>query len=89
LSYVSSPANEPLICETIGQRLEFAAEKFENREAFVFDQTGERLTFAQLKKKAEELATGLLAIGINKGGRFNFIRRLSISKILTKNIKKR
>ncbi len=66
--------------------MDFAAEMFDSRDSFIFYQTGERLTFRELKKKvfflsyeylilkifildkqAEDLATGFLAIGINKG----------------------
>lgn len=42
-----------LILFGLGQRLEYAAETFENRESFVFSQTGERLTFKTLKQKVK------------------------------------
>ncbi len=43
----------PLISETIGQRMDFAAEMFDKRDSFIFYQTGERLTFKELKKKVD------------------------------------
>jgi hypothetical protein len=40
-----------LIPDTIGQRLFYAAEKYADREAFIFCQTGDRLSFKDLKEK--------------------------------------
>lgn len=53
----------------IGQRLEYAADLYGNRESFIFSQTGDRLTFKSLKEKAEDFAAGLTAIGFEKGDR--------------------
>jgi hypothetical protein len=43
----------PLISETIGQRMDFAAELFDTKDSFIFYQTGERLSFRELKKKVD------------------------------------
>ncbi|CAF0705136.1 unnamed protein product [Brachionus calyciflorus] len=69
LSYVSSVTQIPLLEHTTSQRLDYAAEKFENKESFVFCETGDRWTFKSLKQKSEDLASGLLALGLEKGDR--------------------
>lgn len=83
VSYVSARANKPLLSETIGQRLEKAADLYGDRLAFVDFPTNERVTFQELKQKAEDLATGLLAIGLNKGDRVGLWAPNCIEWILT------
>lgn len=41
----------PFIADTIGQRLDLAAELYENRESFIFSHSGDRLTFKTLKQR--------------------------------------
>ena len=62
-SYYSSRTDHPLSYETIGASLEKACNTYGDREAHVFCESNERITFAQLKKKAEDIASGLLALG--------------------------
>lgn len=69
LSYVSSVSQTPLLDHTTSQRIDYAAEKFENKESFVFCETNDRWSFKTLKEKSEDLATGLLALGLEKGDR--------------------
>lgn len=42
---------------------------YENRDSFVDSSTGSRLTFKELKEQAEDLASGLIAIGLKRGDR--------------------
>ena len=68
-SYYSSESKYPLSYETIGKALEKASDKYGDRDAHVFLESGERVTFAQLKKKSEDIASGLLGLGFKRGDR--------------------
>jgi fatty-acyl-CoA synthase len=50
---------------TLGQMVDRAAARFPDREAIVFKR--ERITYAQLKRRAEDFARGLLALGLGPG----------------------
>lgn len=69
LSYVSSVSQIPLLDQTTSQRIDYAVEKYADKESFVFFETGERWNFVTLKKKIDDLATGLLGLGLEKGDR--------------------
>ena len=50
---------------TLGLMVDGAAERFPDREAVVFK--GERVTYAQLKRRADDFARGLLDLGLGPG----------------------
>lgn len=50
---------------TLGQMVDRAAARFPDREAVVFKR--ERVTYAQLKHRADDFARGLLALGLGPG----------------------
>ena len=50
---------------TLGRMLDRAAERFPDREAVVF--RGERVTYRDLKRRADDFARGLLALGLGPG----------------------
>ena len=50
---------------TLGQMLDRAAARFPDREAVVFK--SERVTYAQLKRRADDFARGLLRLGLGPG----------------------
>ena len=50
---------------TLGQMVDRAAARFPDQEAIVFK--GERVTYAQLKRRADDFARGLLALGLGRG----------------------
>ena len=50
---------------TLGQMMDRAAARFPDREAVVFKR--ERVTYAQLKRRADDFARGLLALGLGSG----------------------
>ena len=70
-SYVSSISNEPLTGLTLGQLIDKSSEKYgNNREAVVSVHQGPlRKTFQDIKVDAENLASGLLALGLEQGDR--------------------
>jgi crotonobetaine/carnitine-CoA ligase len=53
--------------ESMGALLDEAAARFGDHPAFVFFQTGERLTFRELKDRADRLAAALARLGAVKG----------------------
>jgi acyl-CoA synthetase (AMP-forming)/AMP-acid ligase II len=50
---------------TLGQMLDRAAGRFPDREAVVFKR--ERITYAELKHRADDFARGLLTLGLGPG----------------------
>ena len=69
LSYASGASAAPLLGETIGENLERAAARYPGREALVDVAAGRRWTYAELDAAVNEVALGLLAMGIAKGDR--------------------
>jgi fatty-acyl-CoA synthase len=64
LSYVHGPGPAPLIGESIGAALENAARVHGARAALVSRHQGIRWTYEELNERADALATGLLALGL-------------------------
>jgi fatty-acyl-CoA synthase len=69
LSYVSGPTDEPLRFLTIAQQLDKTVSRHGSRDAAIFEAEGLRLTWYDLQRKADELAAGLLALGLRRGNR--------------------
>jgi len=69
LSYVSGSTDEPLRFITISQQLDKTVSRHGARDAAIFDGEGLRLSWYDLKRKADELAAGLLALGLRRGNR--------------------
>ena len=69
LSYVSGARDDALKFMTVPQLLERAVLGEGGRDAAVFAATGERLSWHDLKRRSDELAAGLLALGIGRGDR--------------------
>ena len=68
-SYVSGATDEPLRFITISQQLDKTVSRHGSRDAAVFDAPGVRLSWYDLKRQADELAAGLLALGLRRGNR--------------------
>ncbi|XP_059804976.1 medium-chain acyl-CoA ligase ACSF2, mitochondrial isoform X1 [Hypanus sabinus] len=66
-SYIHGATNMPLVGKTIGQYFDETVDKHPDREALVFVRDGVRKTFGQLKQEVDQMAAGLLAIGLQKG----------------------
>lgn len=69
LSHVQGPDEPPLQHITIPALLRQAVAQHGSREALVFPDAGIRMTYAELARKADELAAGLLELGVKKGDR--------------------
>lgn len=69
LSFVCGTSDQPLIYQTIGDALTRAAQRWGEREALVSRHQNVRLSYAELNQQAEDIAAGLLALGLRPGDR--------------------
>ena len=69
MSYVSGVARQPLLGETIGQRLDRVVAEHPDRLALVVCSQSVRLTWSELGARVERFAEGLLALGLRPGDR--------------------
>jgi fatty-acyl-CoA synthase len=68
-SYVHGASNVQLLGETIGRNLDRTVERFPDRDALVSIHQGLRYSYAEFHRAVEEVAQGLLALGIERGER--------------------
>ena len=68
-AYVHGASDVPLLGETIGQNLDRTTASFPDRDALVSVHQGIRQTYAEFHAAVEEVARGLLALGIEPGDR--------------------
>jgi fatty-acyl-CoA synthase len=69
LSYVAGTTDEPLKFMTIPQLLDRACARNGGKPAAIFADRGLRLSWYDLRERANDVATGLLALGIGRGDR--------------------
>ncbi len=69
LSYSHGASAQPLLGETIGDNLRRIAGRYPASDAMVDVPAGRRWTYAQLDADTDDLASGLLTLGIQKGDR--------------------
>ena len=69
LSFVSGISDKPLIYQTIGNALQTTAELYPEREALVVCHQGIRWTYAELNRRVDDFATGLITMGFEPGDR--------------------
>ena len=68
-SYVCGISDVPLLGVTIGRALDQAARRWGDREALVSPSHDVRWTWKELRERADALAAGLLALGLQRGAR--------------------
>lgn len=68
-SYANGASEVPLLGETIGVNFERAVARFADREALVDTSTNRRWTYSELDVEVDEVALGLLGLGIARGDR--------------------
>jgi fatty-acyl-CoA synthase len=68
-SYVHGASEVPLLGETIGANLDRTVARVPDRDALVSVHQGVRLTYARFLDAVEEVARGLLALGVEPGER--------------------
>ncbi|SFB48664.1 crotonobetaine/carnitine-CoA ligase [Amycolatopsis marina] len=64
-----SPVPELAEVDDLGTLLDRAAAAWPDKDAWVFDATGERLTFAEVRRRSSELAAALAGTGVRPGDR--------------------
>lgn len=69
LSYVSGNTAFPLLTQTIGEALSSAARHYGERPALVVKHQAINWTYAELNKRVDEFAAGLLALDLQTGDR--------------------
>ena len=69
LSHVIGSGDEPLLDKTIGEALDDAARLWSDNLALVDCGQGIRFTWRELRRRADDLALGLLALGLTCGDR--------------------
>lgn len=69
LSYVHGASETPLIGRTIGEFFDEATERWHDNEALVVRHQNIRWTYGELRRRTDDLAAGLLALGLEPGDR--------------------
>ncbi len=69
LSYVAGASDDPLQFVTVSGLLDRAVRQWGAGQAAVFADTGEWLSWHDLSRRADDVAAGLLALGIGRGER--------------------
>ncbi|XP_048773369.1 medium-chain acyl-CoA ligase ACSF2, mitochondrial-like [Ostrea edulis] len=82
-SYAHGPGDTPLLGATIGQLLQQRTERHPDKTAVVFSATGDRLSFSELLDQADQLAAGLLTLGVKKGDRVGIWGPNSLEWVIT------
>ncbi len=83
LSYVHGASSTPLIGKTIGEFFDEAAARWADDEALVVRYQGIRWTYAELRHRTDNLAAGLLALGLEPGDRIGIWSQNCAEWVLT------
>ena len=68
-SYVHGASPVPLIGETVGVHFDKAAARWGDCDALIVRQQNVRWTYAELKRRVDAFAAGLIALGFEPGDR--------------------
>tara|TARA_R110000751_G_scaffold189187_4_gene295238 strand:+ start:23538 stop:25295 length:1758 start_codon:yes stop_codon:yes gene_type:complete len=82
-SYVKGNTDSPLRYMTIPQLLREAVARFGPRDALVFTDTGERYSYYDFDRDIDALASGFLAMGLQKGDRIGIWSPNRLEWVLT------
>ncbi|MDY0329317.1 MAG: AMP-binding protein [Thiomonas sp.] len=69
LSYACGATDQPLLTQTIGDFFDAMAQRMAEHEALVVRQQNRRLSYAELKREVDRLASAMLRSGLRKGDR--------------------
>jgi fatty-acyl-CoA synthase len=83
LSYVHGASLTPLIGKTMGEFFDEAAARWGDNEALVVRHQDIRWTYAELRRHADDLAAGLLALGLEPGDRIGIWSQNCAEWVLT------
>ena len=82
-SYYCGASTTQIIYETIGGFFDRVAEKYPDSQALIFRHQGVEWTYAELQRRVDQLAAGLLALGIVPGDRVGIWGPNSAEWVLT------
>ena len=82
-SYVSGTSERPLLFLTVGQALDQAAERYPDRDAIIVRHQDVRMSYRQFKAAVEDVAAGLLTLGLERGDRIGIWSPNRIEWVLT------
>lgn len=82
-SYICGEGSQQLIYNTIGNKFEEIAHQYPDNDALVVCHQDIKWSYKQLNEKVDELATGLLALGLSKGDRLGIWGPNSYEWVLT------
>jgi fatty-acyl-CoA synthase len=68
-SYVHGGSDKPLIGQTLGEYFDGAARRWADNDALVVRQQNLRWSYAELSRRVDDFACGLLALGLQPGDR--------------------
>jgi fatty-acyl-CoA synthase len=68
-SYVAGKVEPPLDYATIPEALKRTVEKFGDRDALIFPKENVKLSYKEFDQQVDDLAAGLLSLGLGKGDR--------------------
>ena len=69
LSIVHGPSHPPLMSLTLGELTRRQSRKQANRVAVISQHQNEEITYSQLHKRSDDLASGMTALGTKRGDR--------------------
>ena len=68
-SYVKGDTSQQLVRQTVSQLLASTVTQHSGRSAFIFSEQGVRWTWCDFQKQVDDVASGLLALGLKAGDR--------------------
>jgi fatty-acyl-CoA synthase len=68
-SYVKGDTSQQLVWQTVSQLLASTVTQHSGRSAFIFSEQGVRWTWCDFQKQVDDVASGLLALGLKAGDR--------------------
>ncbi|MGB1884743.1 MAG: AMP-binding protein [Gammaproteobacteria bacterium] len=83
LSYVSGTSDTPLLFQTIGEALEGAAEQYGERDALIMRHQDIRMSYRELNAAVDQLAAGLMTLGLEVGDRIGIWAPNRVEWVLT------
>ncbi|KAK6634716.1 hypothetical protein RUM43_012118 [Polyplax serrata] len=69
LTYKNIGAEWPLMYKTVGEVVDEAAEKYGDKTALICVDQNKKLSFVEVKQRSENLAAGMLSLGVTPGDR--------------------
>lgn len=82
-SFVCGQTHQPLLYRTVGNAFRDTVEKWGDREAVIVRHQGIRWTYDQLGQAVDELAAGLLGLGLEPGDRVGIWSPNNVEWVLT------